>query len=162
MRNKNHWCGGKWCCNKRGHYGWWHVSTVKEPQSVPSLFSTKMMKQHESASVLGRNVCACVYACVRKCVYSIQVYDKQRKTVLAQTTRHCNVLQAERKTEIFFPNALFLLLSIPKTMHSFIYFSCSLWHKPSRCRKQFPLGGSWNGSWSLYSGLHITGQFVCF
>lgn len=103
----------------------------------------------------------CMHACTNACI-SIQVYDKQRKMVLAQTTRHCNKLQAGRKTEIF-PNALFfLLLSTPETMHSFIYFSCSPWHKPNRCRKQFPLGGSCTESWPVYSVLHITGQFFCF
>lgn len=56
----------------------------------------------------------------------------------------------------------FLLLSTPETMHSFIYFSCSPWHKSDRCRKQFPLGGSCTGSWPVYSVLHITGQFFCF
>lgn len=50
-------------------------------------------------------VLVCVHTCTNACI-SIQVYDKQRKMVLAQTTRHCNKLQAGRRTEIF-PNALF-------------------------------------------------------
>lgn len=131
MGDRSYWFGEKRYYNKRGYYGWRHVSTVKCLREQTPFF---IPWKRSSVCQLELSECECV------CYVPIQAFGKRRKTVSAQITRPNAPKRgkiAKFSTKIFF--------DCPAHPNPFAFscsknFLCSSRPKPSRPGNRFPHG----------------------